>query len=400
MKLTWTTLTSAKPGATFSDPAVSGLRYRVRRRGIFAEYRYKVAGRWRAEALGALPPFDGLTGTGSERLEHLLESARTAARGRRLGTSPVITAPPESIGPTLKTLIDDYLKHAVADRRLRTRVERTRHLTRDWAPFHARPATEIHKVEIAARLLEIKHDHGPIAANRSRATLHAMFAWAEGLGRIEKMPRFPAKVLKSEPQRDRVLSLEELHAIRAAAGDGDHGAIVRLLVLTGQRRDEVGGMHWSELDLDRAMWSLPGSRTKNTKPHLVPLSSQAVEILRAIEPRPGRDYVFGEGAGPFSGWSRCKRRLDGRVARQRAEHQLEPLAPWTLHDLRRSWATHVNELIGAPHMVEAALNHLSGHKAGVAGVYNKASYMPERTRAMQRWADWLEGVVVPQAAGA
>jgi hypothetical protein len=71
-----------------------------------------------------------------------------------------------------------------------------------------------------------------------------------------------------------------------------------------------------------------------------------------------------------------------------------------LHDLRRSWATHVNELIGAPHMVEAALNHLSGHKAGVAGVYNKASYMPERTRAMQRWADWLEGVVVPQAAGA
>jgi integrase len=113
---------------------------------------------------------------------------------------------------------------------------------------------------------------------------------------------------------------------------------------------------------------------------LVPLSKQAVALLRAAEPRPRRAYVFGEGAGPFSGWSRCKGRLERRVG----------LPPWTLHDIRRSWATHVNELTGAPQVVEAALNHLSGVKAGVAGTYNKASYLPERIRAMQQWADWLE----------
>jgi integrase len=395
MTLTWKALTSARPGATFSDPAVSGLRYRVRRNGIFAEYRYKAGDQWRSIALGALPPLDGLA-SGRGGLEQLLEPTRAAARSRRGGPAP-------RGGLTLKSLIDDYVKHAVADQRPRTRVERERHLTRDWKPFHARPAAELRKADIADQLLKIKADHGPIAANRSRATLHAMFTWAEGLGKIDEMPRFPAKVLKVEPRRDRVLSLEELRTIWTNAGNGDFGAIVRLLILTGQRRNEVGQMRRAELDLGRALWSLPGARTKNGKSHLVPLARQAVALLRAVKPRERCDYVFGEGAGPFSGWSRCKRRLDERIARQRAELRLgrvlekgeqperaDYLAPWTLHDVRRSWATHVNEMIGAPHVVEAALNHLSGHKAGVAGTYNKASWLPERVQAMQLWADLLE----------
>jgi integrase len=132
------------------------------------------------------------------------------------------------------------------------------------------------------------------------------------------------------------------------------------------------------LRLERALWSLPGARTKNGRPHVVALSSQPVELLRAVERRPGRDHVFGEGEG-YSGWSRSKRRLDGRCK----------IPGWTLHDLRQSWATHVNELTGAPHVVEAALNHLSVTKAGVAGIYNRASYLPERTRAMQTWAHHL-----------
>lgn len=251
---------------------------------------------------------------------------------------------------------------------------------RDWAPFHNRAAASLTRSEIAAHLLKLK-ERGPIASNRSRATLRAMFSWAVESGRVETMPAFPSKVLKSEPQRDRVLSLDELRAIWAAAGDGDHGAIVRLLTLTGQRREEVGGMRWGELDLERGLWSLPGERTKNGRPHVVPLSAQAVELVRAVPRREGRDNLFGNARGSYSGWSRSKRRLDGRAG----------VAPWTLHDLRRSWATHVNELTGAPHVVEAALNHLSGTKAGVAGIYNRASYLPERTRAMQVWADSLLG---------
>jgi integrase len=156
---------------------------------------------------------------------------------------------------------------------------------------------------------------------------------------------------------------------------------VKLLMLTGQRRAEVGGMLWPELKLDQALWSLSGARTKNGKPHLVPLSHQAVELIRGVKRRPGRDAVFGRGAGPYSGWSRSKRRLDGRCK----------VAAWTLHDLRRSFVTNLAEAGVLPHIIETAVNHLSGHRAGVAGIYNRASYLPERERAMQAWANSLLG---------
>jgi integrase len=239
------------------------------------------------------------------------------------------------------------------------------------------------KAEIASHLLKLKADHGPIAANRSRATLRAMYAWAESIGRIEAMPPFPPKVLKREPTRERVLSLDELRSIWSAAGDGNHGAIVRLLMLSGQRREEVGGMRWSELDLERALWRLAGARTKNKLPHVVPLSWQAVALISAQSHRPGRDNIFGNGAGSYSGWSRSKARLDGRCG----------VAGWTLHDLRRSWATHVAKLTGRVDVVEMALNHRSGVLGGVAGTYIRETFLEERARAMQTWADHLLAAV-------
>jgi len=156
---------------------------------------------------------------------------------------------------------------------------------------------------------------------------------------------------------------------------------VRLLLLTGQRREEVGGMRSSEIDLDKAMWALPGERTKNGLPHLVPLSRQAVELITAQPRHKGRDFVFGEGEGPFSGWSRSKKRLDRRCG----------VEAWTLHDLRRSVSTAMNDELGiAPHVVEAVINHVSGEaKRGVAGTYNRAQYLKERTLALQAWADHL-----------
>ena len=154
-------------------------------------------------------------------------------------------------------------------------------------------------------------------------------------------------------------------------------------------------MGWSEIDLDKALWSLPGSRTKNRKPHAVALSTQAVAILEALPRREGRDHVFGEGDGPFSGWSRCKVRLARRCG----------VAGFTLHDLRRSAGTWMHEIGTEPHIVEAILNHYSGHKGGVAGIYNRATYGPQKARAMQAWADHLLGTAptkeVPlHAAGA
>jgi integrase len=187
---------------------------------------------------------------------------------------------------------------------------------------------------------------------------------------------------------------------------------VRLLVLLGQRRDEVGGMGRAELAPDLTLWRLPGERTKNGRPHDVPLPAQAAAILSGRPPRAGRDLVFGAREGSFSGWSQAKKRLDADVARWRAQERLgrpltdgelpapgDALPAWTLHDLRRTAVTGMAELGVAPHVVEAVVNHVSGHKGGVAGVYNWASYAAEKRAALQRWADHVEQIVAGEQAG-
>jgi integrase len=152
-----------------------------------------------------------------------------------------------------------------------------------------------------------------------------------------------------------VVKPEELAAIWRAAGNDDFGRIVKLLMFTGQRREEIAAVAWSELDPERRLWTIPGARTKNKREHEVPLSDQALALIP--ERRPGRDLVFGRGKGGFSGFSNCKDRLDKATG----------IAPWRLHDLRHSWVTNAAEIGVEPHIIEACVNHQSGHKAGIAG---------------------------------
>ena len=133
-------------------------------------------------------------------------------------------------------------------------------------------------------------------------------------GLVETSPVMGTKPETREVSRDRVLSDEELRAVWKQAGDGDYGAIVRLLILTGQRRDEVGAMRWPEVDLDKALWTIPAERTKNRRAHDVPLSEEAITVLKGIARREGRELVFGTRDGPFSGWSKAKAELDARIA--------------------------------------------------------------------------------------
>jgi integrase len=307
------------------------------------------------------------------------EKARELLREVAAGKDPR-QAKREKAADTLGAVADQYLRHVVATRRPRTQEECRRHLNQHWRPLHHRPLAELTRREIAARLLELKDDHGPVAANRARSVLSAMFTWAIGQGLVEVNP-VTGTSKNAERSRERVLSIEELRAIwRATDGPGAYDAIIRLAALLGARKGEIGAMMWGEVDLDRALWSIPGSKTKNGQAHQVPLSEQALEIIKA-QPRHG-EYVFGaRGDAPFSGWSRCKRRLDKRCG----------IAEWDVHDLRRSFVTHLCEIGVAPHVVESAVNHVSGHRAGVAGVYNKSTYWPERVRALQQWADHLLG---------
>ena len=162
---------------------------------------------------------------------------------------------------------------------------------------------------------------------------------------------------------------------------------LHLLILTMVRKSELIRAKWSEIDFDRRLWSLPAARSKNSLPHLVPLSSSVIAILRRQqrervhvgEPCP---WVFtSNGKTPFSGWSQSKRRLDERSG----------ISDWRLHDLRRTLVTGMNEELRiAPHVVEAVVNHVTGAtKQGAAGVYNRALYLDERRRALQRWSRYV-----------
>jgi integrase len=189
--------------------------------------------------------------------------------------------------------------------------------------------------------------------------------------------------------RERVLSDDELRLIWKATGDADqYGAIVRLLMLTACRREEIGALRWSEVDFDQAIISLPSARTKNARPFDLPLSTTALGILKRQPHREGfLDFLFGR-AG-FTGWTQAKAALDRRIK----------VEPWRLHDLRRSASTMMHERLGvAPHIVEASLNHVSGHQGGVAGTYNKSVYANEKRRAFDLWAEHVLAIVEDRPA--
>jgi integrase len=171
--------------------------------------------------------------------------------------------------------------------------------------------------------------------------------------------------------------------------DDDYGRIVRLLLLTAQPCDEVGSMQWAELDTVSGLWTLPSARTKNHREHLLPLVPTALALLPP--PRDGRAFLFGDGprrSGDrhrgFSGWSKSKMALDTHIAKALGE----PLPHWTVYDLRRSASTVMADRLDVlPHIVEAILNHVSGHRAGVAGVNNRARYAAEMRKALESWAE-------------
>lgn len=252
-----------------------------------------------------------------------------------------------------------------------------------------RAITDVTRKDVMAMHRRIEKSAGATAADRAAEALRAAFNWLEDTELVDGVPniRLAKKASRAATARHRVLSDSQIRAVWANLDeDGPFATIVRLLLLTGQRRSEVAEMRWSELRLGDAVWDIPPERTKNQLPHVVPLAPVVVGLLNGREQL--GEFVFTTtGTSPFSGFSRSKERLDGRLG----------FTDWTLHDLRRTFVTRLNELGIPPHVVEACVNHISGiAKAGVAGVYNKAEYLPKRKAAMDRWATVLEGIVAPE----
>jgi integrase len=278
----------------------------------------------------------------------------------------------------------------------RSYLEVERHLNRHAKPLHGLMLAGIDRRRISGLLSDISGSHGPIAANRVRASLSTFFAWAVREGMLDSNVVIGTN-RTDEVARDRVLSVSELGEIWSGLLPDDYGTIVKLLMLTGQRREEIGALRWSEIDFDRGVIVFPPSRTKNKREHEIHMSDAVRDLLQNRDREPGRDFVFGAGRGPFSGWSNGKESLDARLLKS-VEWQIakegKPRAVWRLHDIRRSVATHMAENGLQPHVIEAVLNHVSGHKAGVAGVYNRATYATEKVVALVKWADHLRSVVL------
>jgi integrase len=190
----------------------------------------------------------------------------------------------------------------------------------------------------------------------------------------------PAK----EVARDRVLNDQELAQVILAARkmDGPYGGIVELLALTGQRREEVARLRWEELDLVQRVWTLPRSRTKNGKAHVVHLSEQSMAVLRRLDRR--GPYVFSPvGNKPFQKFSKAKRLLD----------RLSSVTGWRLHDLRRTCVSGMARLGVAPHVADKILNHQAGTISGVAAVYQRHEFLAERQQALERWGAHVASIL-------
>jgi integrase len=229
------------------------------------------------------------------------------------------------------------------------------------------------------------------------------------------------KLPTKERPRDRVLTEDELRWLWSAAAEIDwpFGPLAKLLLLTAQRRDEVAGMQWPELDLVKRTWVIPRHKMKNARAHEVHLSEAAVGVLQSL-PRVGDELIFTTtGASAVSGFSRAKRRLDVEMVKARRRSLRLPeddaryrkalglpagkslpveIPDWTLHDLRRTAVTGMARLNFPPHVVDKLLNHVSGTIRGVAAIYNRFEYLDERRAALEAWGRYISGLMIPQAS--
>ena len=326
-----------------------------------------------------------------------VEAARKAARQRfaqvELGVDPAAKradarAKAAAVRLTLGVVSARYLDFKKAELRPSSYQAAKQYFTVHWKSLADRPLEAIRRADVAACLQDIIKTRGRISAARARANLSALFGWAMREGLCDANPVLLTNDPEAgRPPRERVLSEAELATIwRACAGD-DFGRIVRLLMLTGARRREIGELKWSEIDFDRGAMTIAGARTKNRRALTLTLPPVAIDILRGVPRRDGCDNVFGGGTNGFNAWSYSTVALNNRIVAAEGK----PLPHWTLHDLRRSVATHMadDEIGIQPHIIEALLNHVSGHKGGVAGIYNRASYPREIAAALQLWAEHL-----------
>lgn len=385
MKLTTTivaglALPEGKSDVIFWDDAIPGFGIRVRSSGRrLWVFQFRIGNQQRRMTLGV---------TTAVTAADARKAAEKLYAQTQLGQDPAATKIEHQArsAETFGAAVELYLGRQKSRLRSRSYEAVERHLIRTASSLHRLPLAKVDRRAIAALLARVATAASDATANRTRSSLSGLFAFAiqEGLLGDEGNPVTGTET-REERSRDRLLTDDEVAAIWAALGEGDYADIVRLIVLTGARRAEIGSLKWDEVDLERGLVSLPAGRVKNGHSHSIALSTPAVAILKAR--LRDRETVFGTGKNGFNSWG------DGRIKLDRSLREAGvQMPPFVLHDLRRYLSTTMHERLSVqPHIVEACLGHV-GHKSGVAGIYNRSTYLAEKARAMAIWADHIGAV--------
>ena len=384
-------LPAGKNDVIYWDSNLPGFGLRIRaggKRSWVAQFR-DATGATRRSSLGSTDVLEA-------------DDARAAAKkllgGVAIGQDPSKAKKEARAATKFGDLVEQFLAYAKDRQKPSTHEGTTRNLTMHAKPLHGSPVKDIDRAAVARLHEKLSAKSGPIQANRVLASLSGFFSWTIGKGYRDSNPVM-AVPKNAETARERELTDDEIRAIWKGTGSGsDYDCIVRLLLLTGARRSEVGSMQWSEIQPDVAIWTVPAERMKNGEAHEIPLSQICTKILAHTENDPpslkgdfkfahrSANFVFGKAVNGekrgYSGWSRSKARFDGRLG----------FSDWSLHDFRRAMSTRLHEAGVQPHIVEALLAHV-GHKAGVGGVYNKALYRDQKREALERWAAMVAKIV-------
>ncbi|SHG68623.1 tyrosine-type recombinase/integrase [Marivita hallyeonensis] len=297
--------------------------------------------------------------------------------------------------PTLRAVIPDYMeKYAMVHNR---DWKRKQALLAKFTTLHDKQIDQIKRADVV-KACDLIRKSAPTSANRALAHLKHLMGWCVERGMIDANPIAGMKPPSKEKSRERVMTDDELGAMWTACDAEGYpfGDCMKLLILSGQRRAEVAEMRWSEIDLEKRLWTLPSQRAKNGRQHTVPITDAMLDVLRRVPRFLGSDYVFTTtGKSPVSGFGRVKKRLDKALP--------EGTEPWIIHDLRRTMSTNM-AMMGVPQPVtEALLNHKTGVVSGVAAIYNVYSYADEKREALETWNARIEEITKtkndPQSVG-
>lgn len=313
-----------------------------------------------------------------------MEIARDVELGEFDKTPDVTVATAPTLGEAIPQFIELYAKPNTKD------WKRTQSVLRKFDSLNDRPLDQIKRQEVSKVLDGIIANGTPYRANRALSAIKKLMNWCVMRGDIETSPVALLRPPTREIPRDRVLSDDEIRAIwrHSEAEDYPFGPFLKLLMITGQRRSEVSGMRWSELNLEEGIWELPASRVKNARLNIVPLPPQAVDILRSLHRFLDSDFVFTTtGCSAISGFGRLKSRIETVMP--------ENTQDWRFHDFRRTASTGMAKIGVTPHVIDAVTNHKSGVVSGVGATYNRYTYLNEKRDALEQWANHVDKLTKP-----